>query len=219
MAAKKKSTPKKKATQQTSTDSIRDKVVQSALKISAAEGWNAVSPASIAEDTRVPLGQIIALGPSRARIAALVLNRIDECVLNQVQAIDMADTAKDRLFEVMMMRFDALQADREGIVALVRYGQRRPVEFMCLAPNVLHSMALMLSAAGLGAAGIFGAIRAKALAGAYTITPRVWLKDESSDMAQTMSALDKALGQLERLAKMTSKRTGKRKARSGKDKS
>ena len=212
MAAKKKSTPKKKATQQVSTDSVRDQIVQSALKIGSAKGWKAVSPANIAEDTRIPLGQVIALGPSRARIAALVFKHVDDRVLNQVHSVDMADTAKDRLFEVMMMRFDVLQVHRDGVVALFRYGQRKPGAFMCLAPNVLHSMALMLSAAGLGVDGLLGMVRAKALTVVYASTLRVWIKDDSGDMAQTMSALDKALGRLERLAQMTAKRPGKRKA-------
>ncbi len=218
MAVKKKANSKKKATPRTSTNSVRDKIVQSALKISSSDGWKAVSPARISSDTSIPLGQAIALGPSRAGIAALVLKHVNERVLSQVHAVDMTDTAKDRLFEVMMMRFDVLQIHRDGIAALIRYGQRRPGEFICLAPNVLHSMALMLSAAGLGAGGLLGVVRAKALAVAYTSTLRVWLKDESGDMAQTMSALDKALRQLERLAQMTVKRPRKRKAGSSKGK-
>jgi hypothetical protein len=51
---------------------------------------------------------------------------------------------------------------------------------------------------------MIGVARAHALAVAYASVLGVWLKDDSSDMSQTMSALDKALGRLEKLVKMAS---------------
>ena len=214
MAAKKKTASKKKATPRTSSASARNKVVQSALKVGASEGWKAVTPDRIAKDADLSMGQVIALSATPACAAALVLQHVNERVLDQVHAVDMRDTAKDRLFEVMMIRFDVLQTHRDGVVALARYLRRRPGAFVCLAPNALHAMALMLSAAGLGADGLRGVIRAKALSVAYATTFRVWLKDDSADMAQTMSALDKALSQLRRLAQMTSLQRKKKKKKS-----
>ena len=57
----------------------------------------------------------------------------------------------------------------------------------------------MLEAAGVSSSGLFGALRVKGLAMIYAEAYRVWLGDDSKDMAKTMATLDRALGRVERL--------------------
>ncbi len=63
-------------------------------------------------------------------------------------------------------------------------------------------MAAMLEAAGLSASGARGALRRKGLAIVYLDTMRVWLSDDSPDMARTMKALDGHLRRIDRLIRM-----------------
>ena len=53
--------------------------------------------------------------------------------------------------------------------------------------------------------GLRGALRVKALAVAYLATLRVFLRDDSPDMAATMAALDRNLSHLGRLARLCSR--------------
>nr|MBC8158924.1 TetR family transcriptional regulator [Alphaproteobacteria bacterium] len=61
-------------------------------------------------------------------------------------------------------------------------------------PCFLRSMAWMLEAAGLPSGGISGAARAAGLGALYANAVRVWLRDDTPDMAKTMAALDRGLG-------------------------
>jgi len=90
--------------------------------------------------------------------------------------------------------------------------QRRPLAMLMRVPGLLHSMALMLIASGINASGPCGVARVHALSAAYTMVLRVWIKDDSLDMAQTMSALDKGLDRLEQLQTMFVKPAGKTKS-------
>lgn len=211
MAAKKTTPKKKSSSTKRSSEDTRDTLVDAALAIAGTEGWGTVTVARLAEESGIGLGEVIRICPTPASAANLALNRIDRRVLAGIKRIDLKDSTRDRLFEMLMARFDALQDHRAGYVALVKHALRNPMVLACRVPASLHSMALMLIAAGIGAEGPIGMLRVKAVALAYSSAVRVWLKDDSDDMAQTMSALDKALSRLEELAKMTAFKPGKRK--------
>ena len=201
MAAKKDTRSKRTTRGKKAEGSVRDLVMDAALSIAAEDGWSAVSPKRIAQKSGVSLGQVIAVSPTRSRTAALLFQRVDQSVLTQVRQTDTSESPRDRLFDVIMMRFDAMQTNRDGYKALVRFVLCRPAVLLQRIPAVVHSMALMLIAAGINADGLLGAARAHALAAAYGYVVRIWLKDGSLDIARTMSALDKALSRLEKVAK------------------
>jgi len=56
----------------------------------------------------------------------------------------------------------------------------------------------MLTAAGIGASGPRGIIRAQGLAMLFASVLRTWVDDKDSDQARTMAALDRALGRGQR---------------------
>ncbi|MBT4741443.1 MAG: hypothetical protein HN793_11825 [Rhodospirillaceae bacterium] len=178
---------------------LADRIADAALEFAAREGWASLSVPKVADALSEPLGRVIGVYPTTGRIASALLSRIDEHVLSQVQDIDDSETPRDRLFEILMIRFDALQRHRSGYEALIRGLSRRPASILKRAPALVHSMALMLIASGIDASSPFGMIRAHALTIAYGAVLRTWLADDSDDMAKTMSALDQALDRLERM--------------------
>jgi hypothetical protein len=62
----------------------------------------------------------------------------------------------------------------------------------------LRSIGWMLEAAGISTQGLGGAIAVKLTAAAYLATARVWLRDDTPDLAPTMAALDRRLRGIER---------------------
>lgn len=183
---------------------LADRVADAALLVAGREGWGAVQPARIAAETGVSFGEIIAHYPTSNRIVAVLMRRIDDTVLAQVTNPDDSESPKDRLFEILMLRFDALQASRSGYVEMIRACARKPGTIVLSAPMLLHSMGLMMIACGLNASGLRGMARVHALSVAYASVLRVWVKDESPDLEATMVALDESLGRLERLESMVS---------------
>jgi hypothetical protein len=99
-----------------------------------------------------------------------------------------------------MRRYEALAPHKAALSAILRHGCRHPLAALCGIPGLLHSMAWMLEAAGISTAGLAGMLRAKGLAAVHLATLRVWLRDDSPDMARTMAALDRNLKRAESLA-------------------
>lgn len=177
-----------------------DRIIDASLSLAAEKGWARVSLADIAETTGLSLADIRSRFPSREAILRGFVRRIDAEVLDRKDPDADSESVHDRLFDVLMRRFDALQAHREGVLAVTDGLARDPVATAVLLPEALRSMAWMLEAAGLDSHGLKGRLRAKGLAAIWVKTARVWMTDDTEDMAKTMAALDKTLRQAEHLA-------------------
>lgn len=180
------------------TDS-RERLLNSALRLAATDGWRSTSLAAIAADADVALADAYGAYPTRLAILCGLLGRTDRRVLES-GAADAADTPRDRLFDVLMRRFDAMAADKAGVETIMRDLPFDPLTSLMLAPGFANSMSWMLEAAGISPNGLGGALRVKGLALVYLATVRVWLDDDSADMAKTMAALDRYLHRAESIA-------------------
>jgi AcrR family transcriptional regulator len=154
--------------------------------------------------------------PSRTAILAGLLDRTDEAVL-EGSAPDPAEPVRDRLFEVVMRRFDALKPHKAGIGAVAHALTGDPVSVACLGPRFLRSMGWMLEAAGLDSSGWRGALRAKGLAAVYLAGLRAWLADDTPDSSETMAAVDRALRRAGTVMEWCSRRRADRPAEHGRE--
>src|SRR5687768_503457 len=173
------------------------------LRMVAAGGWRDLSYADIAKDAGLTLAAAYEAYPSKAAILTGIGRDIDARLFASLDEDPLDGSPKDRLFDLLMRRFDALNEHREAYAALAWELPRTPVEAGCLALQLRRSLANMLEAAGLSASGLRGAFRIEGLGALYACALRVWLKDESADLSKTMAELDKRLGQVERYMNMT----------------
>jgi ubiquinone biosynthesis protein COQ9 len=173
------------------------------LRMVAAGGWRDLSYADIAKDAGLSLSAAYEAYPSKAAILTGIGRDIDARLFASLEDDPLDGSAKDRLFDLLMRRFDALNEHREAYAALAWELPRTPVEAGCLALQLRRSLANMLEAAGLSASGLRGAFRIEGLGALYACALRVWLKDETADLSKTMAELDKRLGQVERWMNMT----------------
>jgi AcrR family transcriptional regulator len=181
-----------------------ERVQAAALELAAERGWRNVSLGDIAERAGLSLADVHAVAPNRAAILTGLIADIDQQVL-EGGAPDAGNSPRDRLFDLLMRRFDALSPHRDGIVALADGCRDDPLTFLCVAPRAMRSMALMLEMAGIPTGGIRGLVRVQGLAAVAAAAFRVWLHDDSQDMAKTMAALDKGLSRAENLARRLSR--------------
>ena len=180
---------------------IPDQVIDAALALAAERGWRGLNLAEIAAAAKLPLSKVYPAYSSKAAILRGFTRRIDAAVLATEEPDAGEGNARDRLFEVLMRRFDALKPHREALGNIVFDQARDPVSALCGLGRLECSMAAMLEAARLSAGGLRGLLRAKALGLAYVATLRVFLRDDSPDLAATMAALDRNLGRLNCLAR------------------
>jgi len=178
---------------------LRARAIEAAMRLAADLGWRSVTLSAVAEECGVPLMELYAIYPSRTAILAAFARRIDAAVL-QGGGSDGEESARDRLFDVMMRRYDAMTPYRAAIQAIAADAPRDPLALLCLCGQAQRSMAWMLEAANIPTGGLLGLLKAKGLGAIHAGVMRVWLKDESEDLAKTMAALDTALRRIEPLA-------------------
>ena len=172
-------------------------VIAAALELAAEQGWRRVSLHGIAERAGVPLADLYQRFWSKQAVLSAFVRGIDEEVLRSLDPEDAAEGSRDRLFAVLMRRFDALAPHRQAVAAIVRDAGSDPLLLACSACRYLRSMAWMLEAAGISTAGMRGLLRVKGLCALYLAVLAVWLEDETTDMARTMAALDRWLRRAE----------------------
>lgn len=176
----------------------RAAIIAAALKLIAARGWRDVTLRAIATEAAVPFAELYAMFPTKAAIIAGFLADIDRKVLEGVEdAADPDETVRDRLFDSLMRRYEALRPHRDAIAALAEGLARDPLAALALRPALLRATAVMLEASGMSAEGFVGALRQKSLAAVHVFVLRTWLHDDSADLSKTMVALDRRLKALE----------------------
>jgi AcrR family transcriptional regulator len=179
---------------------VPSRVFEAALKLAAKRGWSKIALADIAAAADMSLADLYAVYPSKAAILEALSRDVDRRVLADAE-IEATESPRDRLFDVLMKRFDALAVYRDGLAAIARDSWRDPALVLCHAGQLRRSMAAMLEAAGISSAGLAGTLRAKGLAAIYLATLRDWFRDNTADKAKTMAALDGRLRRAESCAR------------------
>lgn len=179
------------------------RLVAGLWQVVAAHGWPGLSMRRVADASGIPAAEIRRRCPSPCALLALHGKVMDRMVLEGTvpgAPVD-TNTPRDRVFDVLMRRIDAMQPHRAGILRLFEDLRRDPLLGLVLLAGVPRSMAWMLEAAGLGAGGLAGFARAQGLAAVWLATIRAWKDDETVDLGPTMAALDKALDRAGQVAR------------------
>jgi AcrR family transcriptional regulator len=184
-----------------------DRIIDAALACIARQGWRRLSLADIAAEAGLPILRVYRLFSSKPAILCGFFRRIDATVLAAPVEGEPDERPRDRVFDLLMRRFDALQPHRAALDALARELPTDPLAALAAGAGLLRSMRWMLEAAGISGEGLGGAVAVKLTAATYLATLRVWRRDESPDLAPTMAALDRRLRGIERWY-----RTGRRRA-------
>ena len=137
---------------------------------------------------------------ARLSDAQTIRNVVDQAVLAGTIA-GQGGAARDRLFDVLMRRLDALQPHRAGILRFLREMPRDPGLAALLAAPLAQSMRWMLDAAEIEADAGLRRVLALGLAGVWLGTLRAWAEDESEDLGHSMAALDRLLDRAGQIAR------------------
>lgn len=172
-------------------------LIAAALRMAAERGWRTVTVAAAAREAGLPLGEARRRFPSRASILLRFGELADQAALQDLAA---EGTARDRLFDLLMRRFDALQAHREGIRAVLGALPTDPALAVALACATRRSMKWLLEAAGVDTAGARGELRVQGLVAVWLWGVRAWERDASEDLSGTMATVDSALQRAESAA-------------------
>jgi len=189
----------------------KDKALDSFLGLIAEKGYGAVALSDVARAAGLGLAELYRLYPDKVALASAFMARVDAEVLAGVPRRSDADegdpeeTARDRLFDTMMRRYDALRPRRAALAAIRRAASRDPLLAIALGPALRRSMAAMLEAASLSSEGVNGALRQNGLLAIHYAVSRVFGQDDTGDLSKTMAALDGHLKTAEKWAQLFEK--------------
>jgi AcrR family transcriptional regulator len=176
----------------------REKIVAALLALLAETSFETIGLADVAGRAGVSLAQLREEFPSTLAIVAAHIKATDRAVLAQ-DLSDMAEEPeRERLFDVLMRRLEYLAPHRDAVRSLLRSAGRNPPLALALNGMAVLSQQWMLTAAGIGASGPRGTIRAQGLAVLFASVLRAFVNDDDPGQARTMAALDRALGRGQR---------------------
>ena len=168
------------------------------LTVLGREGWAGATPEAAAAEAGVKPSQVLADVGDRWDVLKAWQRRIDRYSLAEADSA-IGHGSREKLFELMMARFDALSHHRPAALALMRAARRDPGLATWFAGQLPIEVRRLCEAAGIDTAGWFGIGRIVAVTAAYVQLAQVWAKDDEPDMSRTMRALDAALGRLQGL--------------------
>jgi ubiquinone biosynthesis protein COQ9 len=172
----------------------KGRILAAALGCAANKRWADVTLLDIAESANVPISELRDEFTTKTQLIAGLLRAIDEEVLKRAAKRTEGQEKRDRLFDIIMTRFDVLGPHRAALKSIYASGAAD----VSLAVPYLSSQHWMLEAAGIGTDGPAGTIKVAGLGMAYAWVFRTWLDDDDPGLAKTMAALDRRLRRGER---------------------
>jgi AcrR family transcriptional regulator len=178
----------------------RGKIVEALMELAADRRFEDISVRDICKQAGVTLADFRDSFPSKGAVLAGLSRRIDRIVLAE-EAEELADESpRERLFDILMRRFEAMAPYREGLREIASYLRRDQSAALAMNQVTLNSMRFMLEAAGIDAGGAGGLIKLQGLALAWARVMHVWLDDDDQGLSKTMAELDRVLTRGERAA-------------------
>ena len=165
------------------------------MRLAAEHDFRDIGLADIAAEAEVPLATLRRNFDGKLAILAAFSRRIDEQVLDKGPAE--GEGARDRLFEMLMRRFEALVPHREALRRLVRSARRDLRLARGLHKVAKRSQMWMLVGADIHKGGIVGRLAIEGAVLTYSDVLSVFL-DDDDDLARTMARLDRSLRRGER---------------------
>jgi AcrR family transcriptional regulator len=178
--------------------SAQDRAVDALLELLADRDWNTITLGDIAGKAQMSLAELRSAYPSKGAILAGFARRIEQSVLKPSPEID-GQPARERLFDVMMRRFEALKPHKAAIRSARRGLLSDPMAASSWNKVEVNSAQWMLAAAGIEESGPYAALKAQGLAVIFTSLLGTFLDDDDPDLTKTMRELDVQLCLAERL--------------------
>ena len=187
------------ASRTASADTPRARIIEALMNLLAEQPIERIGLAELADRAGVTLADLRGEFGSPLAVLAAHVKELDRQVLAEVDSDMAEESPRERLFDVLMRRLELLSPHREAVRSLLRSARRDPPLALALNGMAVRSQQWMLTAAGIGASGPKGMIRAQGLALLFANVLRTWV-DDDDDNTQTLAALDRELARGQRFA-------------------
>jgi hypothetical protein len=177
--------------------SIRRDLSRAALSLAASGPWREVTLVRLAHVASRPVSDFY--GASLGEALDCVEEAFDRAIGEDMDQLDPGQSVRDRLFELIMRRFEAMEPHRASVLAMEQGADRDPVLMAGAHQRNVRCARWVLALAGLEADGMTGNARAQGLGVIIGQARAAWRGDDAGDFAKTMASLDKNLRRAEEM--------------------
>lgn len=171
----------------------RKRAVDALMNLAASRPWGEIELPDIATEAGLTLAQLRGLFPSKLAMLGGVTRIVDDAVLAGVSDDLAGEPVRERLFDLVMRRLDAMAPYKAALRRIVPVIRRDPLTLAALNRGAVNSWRYMLASAGIPTEDSLGALRVQ---GAVLLMARVsdtWLDDDEPELSKTMARLDREL--------------------------
>lgn len=177
--------------------SIRRDLARAALSLAGSVPWREITLIRLADAAARPVADFY--GASLWEAVECVEEAFDRAIADDLDQLDPKQSVRDRLFELIMRRFEAMEPHREAVLAMEQGIDRDPTLLASAHQRNVRCARWVLALAGLEADGMTGQARAQGLGVIIGQARAAWRGDSAGDFARTMASLDKNLRRAEEM--------------------
>jgi hypothetical protein len=176
---------------------VRRDLARAALTLASSMPWREVTLLKLADTAARPISDFY--GASLGEAVDCVEEAFDRAIGDNLEALDPAQSVRDRLFELIMRRFEAMEPHRAAVVAMEAGADRDPTLMAAAHQRHVRCARWVLALSGLEADGMTGQARAQGLGVIIGQARMAWRGDDAGDFNKTMASLDKNLRRAEEM--------------------
>lgn len=171
----------------------RKQVVEALMRLAATRRWDEIELGDIATEADLPLGKLRGLFPSKLAMLGGLTRIVDDAVLAELSDDLAGEPVRERLFDLVMRRLDALAPYKPGLRRIAPVIRRDPLTMAALNRGAVNSWRYMLASAGIPTEDALGTLRVQGAVLLMARVSEVWLEDDEPELSRTMARLDREL--------------------------
>lgn len=168
------------------------------MRLASDRPWSDIELVDIAREAGLTLSEMRDLYPSKGAILEGFTRMIDKIVIEGTSDDLAGEPARERVFDVMMRRLDAMAPYRRALRRIAWAMRGDLTSLAALNRSALNSARYMLAAAGVPTEGPLGYVKLQGFVFALANVMETWFDDDDPTQAKTMARLDRELGRGER---------------------
>lgn len=176
---------------------LRRDLARAALSAAAAGPWREQTIVKLADIASRPVSDFY--GASLSEAVDCVEEAFDRAIGDNLDELSSSQTVRDRLFDLIMRRFEAMEPHRAAVLAMEQGMDRDPTLLAAAHQRHVRCARWVLALSGLEADGMTGQARAQGLGVIIGQARAAWRGDSAGDYAKTMASLDKNLRRAEEM--------------------
>jgi hypothetical protein len=177
----------------------RDAVVDALMRLAESRPWSDIELQDIAQEAAISLADLRDMFPSKGAILGGLSRRVDRQVLEGTTDDLAGEPARERLFDVMMRRLDALAPYKRALKRIAQGMRGDPLALAAMNQLALNSQRYMLAAAGISTEDALGFLKLQGAVIIHANTLETWFEDDDPALARTMARLDREIRRGERV--------------------